>query len=85
MGVAFPLSHVGRMLPMGRILRVEPFCFARKVVSPMDSYSLLSFLGRITDGLGEQENGTTAHCRCRKPSASTLLTLSVQYKYCTDN
>ena len=27
--------HVGRMLPMGRILRVEPFCFARKAESLM--------------------------------------------------
>ena len=46
--------HVGRMLPLGRILRVEPFCFARKLVSPMGTYSMLSFLGRTADGLGEQ-------------------------------
>ena len=85
MGVAFFFSHVGRMLPMGRILRVEPFCFARKAVSPMVAYSLLFFLGRTTDGLGKQGDGITTHCRCRRPSASTLLTLSVQYKYCTDN
>jgi hypothetical protein len=39
---------------MGRILRVEPFCFARKLVSPMGTYSMLSFLGRTADGLGEQ-------------------------------
>ena len=47
-------SRVLRLLPMGRNLRVEPFCFARKKVSPMDAYSLLSFLGRTADGLGEQ-------------------------------
>jgi len=46
--------RVLRLLPMGRNLRVEPFCFARKKVSPMDAYSLLSFLGRTADGLGEQ-------------------------------
>ena len=34
---------------MGRILRVEPFCFARKAVSPMVTYSLPSFFGRTTD------------------------------------
>ena len=27
--------RVLRLLPMGRNLRVEPFCFARKEVSPM--------------------------------------------------
>ena len=37
------------MLPLGRILRVEPFCFARKAVSPMVTYSLPSFFGRTTD------------------------------------
>lgn len=74
------------MLPMGRILRVEPFCFARKVVSPMDAYSLLSFLGRITDGLGEQENGTTAHCRCRRrqPAHSLRYLCSTSIARITD-
>ena len=49
MGVAFPLSHVGRMLPMGRILRVEPFCFARKVVSPMATLFFALITGRKRD------------------------------------
>ena len=35
--------------------------------------------------LGRMWDGTTTHCRCRRLSVSTLLTLSVQYKYCTDN
>ena len=61
---------------MGRILRVEPFCFARKKVSPMDAYSLLSFLGRTADGLGEQGTEplpTAAAVGCR--SARSLRCL----------
>ena len=29
LGVRWDFSYVGRMLPIGRILRVEPFCLAR--------------------------------------------------------
>ena len=81
---AFPLIFLGRMLPMGRILRVEPFCFARKVVSPMVDCSLPFSLGGLWV-LGEHGTKPLPHSRCRRLSVSTLLTLSVQYKYCTDN
>ena len=61
---------------MGRILRVEPFCFARKKVSPMDAYSLLSFLGRTADGLGEQGTEplpTAAAVGCRSARSLRYL------------
>ena len=48
------IFRVGRMLPMGRILRGEPICFARKAVSPMVALWLTSF------SLGERaEDGKT--------------------------
>ena len=40
-------SRVLRLLPMGRNLRVEPFCFARKEVSPMVDCSLPLSLGGL--------------------------------------
>ena len=64
------------MLPMGRILRVEPFCFARKAVSPMVTYSLLSFFGRTTDGLenrGMEPLPTAATVGCRSARSLRYL------------
>ena len=39
--------RVLRLLPMGRNLRVEPFCFARKEVSPMVDSSVPLSLGGL--------------------------------------
>ena len=79
-------SRVLRLLPMGRNLRVEPFCFARKLVSPMGTYSMLSFLGRTADGLGEQgtEPLPTAAAVGRQSSHSLRYLCSTSIARITD-
>ena len=67
--------------PSGRAVQPRPL----RGISDGRSIACLFRFGRIGRTWENEGGGTTAHCRCRELSVSTLLTLSVQYKYCTDN